>query len=86
MTMPTPAPGDTVVLVGELRAASGRIAEIGERARVIACGESSVVLELVGATDGERFDCPRSAVTPLGQASSRAGRAGAPWRPRLVTG
>lgn len=58
-----PAPGDPVVLLAEQRSpATGRVYEIGERARVVTCDEQRVQLILADATDVETLFCPRSAV------------------------
>jgi hypothetical protein len=65
MTPPSsaPAPGDPVVLLAEQRSPrTGRVFEIGERARVVSCDETRVQLIVADATSTETLTCPRSVV------------------------
>lgn len=65
MTPPpsTPAPGDPVVLLAEQRSPrTGRVFEIGERARVVSCDDTRVQVIVADATSTETLTCARSVI------------------------
>ncbi len=77
---PTPTPGDAVELLTELRSPrSGRVYEIGERARVVAADPARVELALVDGGGVETVSCRCADVVTTRR---RTTRPAAPWSGR----
>jgi hypothetical protein len=79
---PPPAPGDAVELLTELRSPrSGRVYEIGERARVVATDPDQAEVELALA-DGATVETVTCRSADVATTRRRIGRPSAPWSGR----